>query len=41
MDAFVVSMSSSTTISPFRVNDALKFAFFSGDSGFNADIWLV
>jgi manganese efflux pump family protein len=30
MDAFAVSMSSSTTIRPFRVNDALKLAFFSG-----------
>lgn len=31
MDAFAVSMSSSTTVSPFRVNDALKFAVFFGE----------
>jgi putative Mn2+ efflux pump MntP len=30
MDAFAVSMSSGTTIRPFRVNDALKLAFFFG-----------
>lgn len=30
MDAFVVAMSSSTTIRPFRVNDALKFAVYFG-----------
>jgi len=30
MDSFAVSMSRSTTIRPFRVNDALKFAFFFG-----------
>jgi manganese efflux pump family protein len=34
MDAFAVSMSSGTTIRPFRVNDALKLAFFFG--GFQA-----
>ena len=31
MDVFAVSMSRSTTIRPFRVNDALKFAVFFGD----------
>jgi manganese efflux pump family protein len=30
MDAFAVAMSSSTTIRPFRVNDALKFAVYFG-----------
>jgi len=30
MDAFAVAMSRSTTIRPFRVNDALKFAVFLG-----------
>ncbi len=30
MDAFAVSMSSGTMIRPFRVNDALKLAFFFG-----------
>ncbi len=30
MDSFVVAMSSSTTIRPFRVNDALKFAVYFG-----------
>ena len=30
MDSFAVAMSRSTTIRPFRVNDALKFAFFFG-----------
>ncbi len=30
MDAFAVSMSSGTTIRPFRLNDALKLAFFFG-----------
>jgi putative Mn2+ efflux pump MntP len=30
MDALAVSMSRSTTIKPFRVNDALKFAIFLG-----------
>ncbi len=34
MDAFAVSMSSGTMIRPFRVNDALKLAFFFG--GFQA-----
>ncbi|MCO5383577.1 MAG: manganese efflux pump MntP family protein [Methanosarcina barkeri] len=34
MDAFAVSMSSGTTIRPFRLNDALKLAFFFG--GFQA-----
>jgi manganese efflux pump family protein len=30
MDAFAVSMSSGTTIRPFRVDEALKLAFFFG-----------
>jgi len=30
MDAFAVAMSCSTTIRPFRVNDALKFAVYFG-----------
>ena len=30
MDSFAVSMSRSTIIRPFRVNDALKFAVFLG-----------
>ena len=30
MDAFAISMSRSTIIRPFRVNDALKFAIFFG-----------
>ncbi|MGB9928302.1 MAG: manganese efflux pump MntP family protein [Methanosarcina sp.] len=30
MDAFAVSMSSGTTIRPFRLNDALKLAIFFG-----------
>lgn len=34
MDAFAVSMSSGTTIRPFRLKDALKLAFFFG--GFQA-----
>jgi len=34
MDAFAVSMSSSTTIRPFHPKDALKLAFFFG--GFQA-----
>jgi putative Mn2+ efflux pump MntP len=34
MDAFAVSMSSGTTIRPFRLNNALKLAFFFG--GFQA-----
>lgn len=34
MDAFAVSMSSGTTVRPFRVNDALKLAVFFG--GFQA-----
>ena len=34
MDAFAVSMSSSTTIRPFRLKDALKLASFFG--GFQA-----
>jgi len=34
MDAFAVSMSSGTTIRPFRLNDALKLAIFFG--GFQA-----
>jgi manganese efflux pump family protein len=34
MDAFAVSMSSGTTIRPFRVSDALKLALFFG--GFQA-----
>jgi manganese efflux pump family protein len=34
MDAFAVSMSSGTTIKPFRLTDALKLAFFFG--GFQA-----
>jgi manganese efflux pump family protein len=29
-DSFAVSMSGGTTINPFRVSDALKFAIFSG-----------
>ena len=31
MDSFAVAMSRSTIIRPFRVNDALKCAIFSGD----------
>jgi putative Mn2+ efflux pump MntP len=31
MDSFAVSMSRSTIIRPFRVNDALKFAIFLGE----------
>lgn len=34
MDAFAVSMSSGTTVKPFRLSDALKLAFFFG--GFQA-----
>ncbi len=30
MDAFAVSMSSGTTVRPFRVSDALKLAVFFG-----------
>ena len=42
IDAFTVSMSKNTTIRPFRVNDALKFAaFMGGTSGFNAGIGMA
>jgi putative Mn2+ efflux pump MntP len=39
MDAFAVSVSSSITIRPFRVNNALKFAVFFG--GFQALMLLL
>ncbi len=35
MDAFAVSMSSGTTVRPFKVSDALKLAVFFG-GGFQA-----